>query len=84
MAAKPGTDNEAFFAHWLNVHVPNVRSTMLQVGGFRYCVSHSITPESEPYAGLAEIYFHDQSGWQDYKKLIQSQVPIPFISTMIS
>ena len=71
VAAKSDTDYEAFFTHWLDVHVPNVRATMLKVGGFRYCVSHSITPQSEPYAGLAELYFPDQSGWQDYKKVIQ-------------
>jgi len=69
--AKDGTDYAAFFAHWLGLHVPNVRSTMLKVGGFRYCVSHSINPQSEPYAGLAELYFADESGWESYKKVIQ-------------
>ena len=69
--AKQGTDFEAFFSHWLGVHVPNVRSTMLEVGGFRYCVSHSITPESESFAGLAELYFADKSAWEDYKHQIQ-------------
>jgi hypothetical protein len=69
--AKPRADYEKFFAHWLNVHIPNVRSTMNDVGGFRYCVSHSIDPASEPYAGLAELYFPDHSGWDDYKKAIQ-------------
>jgi hypothetical protein len=44
---------------------------MLKVGGFRYCVSHSLNPESEPYAGLAEIYFPDVTGWQEYQNLIK-------------
>jgi hypothetical protein len=69
--AKQGTDYDAFFSHWLEVHVPNVRSTMLEVGGFRYCVSHSIDPESDHYSGLAEIYFPDESGWQGYKETIK-------------
>jgi len=69
--AKTDTDFERFFAHWLGVHVPNVRSTMLKVGGFRYCVSHSLNPDVEPFAGLAEIYFHDEAGWDAYKAEIQ-------------
>ena len=69
--AKQGTDYETFFSHWLDVHVPNVESTMRQVGGFRYCVSHSINPASEPFAGLAELYFPNKSGWEDYKQTIQ-------------
>ncbi len=69
--AKQGTDYETFFSHWLDVHVPNVESTMRQVGGFRYCVSHSIDPASESFAGLAELYFPDKSGWEDYKQTIQ-------------
>ena len=69
--AKPGTDFASFFAHWLNVHVPNVKSVMNEVGGFRYVVSHSIDPEAEPYAGLAELYFHDQGGWTGYGEVIK-------------
>ena len=69
--AKPGIDYEAFFSHWLNVHVPNVESTMLKAGGFRYCVSHSVNPESGSFAGLAELYFPDESGWAGYKEVIQ-------------
>lgn len=69
--AKPGTDYAAFFDHWLNVHVPNVKATMETVGGFRYVVSHSITPDAEPFAGLAELYFPDPSGWDRYRAAIQ-------------
>lgn len=69
--AKPSTDYKAFFTHWLNVHVPNVRNIMDWVGGFRYVVSHSIEPTEVPYAGLAELYFHDPSGWDRYRELIK-------------
>ena len=68
--AKPGTDFDAFFAHWLQVHVPNVAQTMTAVNGFRYVVSHGLEPDLEPYAGMAELYFHDASGWRDYKQTI--------------
>ena len=71
VAAKPNTDYEAFFEHWLNVHVPNVRDTMNAVGGFRYVVSHSLDPADEPYAGMAELYFHDSEGWKGYREKIQ-------------
>jgi len=69
--ARDNTDFDKFFSHWLGTHVPNVRSTMEQVGGFRYAVSHSINPRVEPYAGLAELYFHDKSGWAGYGDVIK-------------
>lgn len=69
--AKGGADFEPFFEHWLRVHVPNVESVMEQVGGFRYVVSHSLDPKAEPYAGMAELYFHDPSGWSRYRQAIQ-------------
>lgn len=69
--AKADADCQALFDHWLNVHVPNVRNTMEVVGGFRYVVSHSIAPESEAYAGMAELYFADPEGWDGYRKTIQ-------------
>lgn len=69
--AKEGTDFEKFYSHWLSKHVPNVRSTMEEVEGFRYVVSHSIDPHAEPYAGLAELYFHDETGWAKYNEVIK-------------
>ena len=69
--AREGTDFDAFFAHWLDVHVPNVRSTMEQVGGFRYAVSHSLDPHGEPCAGMAELYFPDADGWRGYREIIR-------------
>ena len=65
-------DYASFFDHWLRVHVPNVRRTMEEVGGFRYVVSHSIDPEQEQYAGLAELYFHDASARDGYQDTIES------------
>ncbi|MCH9675344.1 MAG: EthD domain-containing protein [Gammaproteobacteria bacterium] len=59
VAAKPGTDVQAMFDHWLDVHAPNVKETMTEVGGFRYAISLSIDPERAPYAGMAELYFPD-------------------------
>jgi hypothetical protein len=69
--AKEGADFDKFYSHWLNTHVPNVRATMEEVGGFRYVVSHSIDPQAESYAGLAELYFHDQTGWAKYREVIE-------------
>lgn len=71
VAAKADTDFDEFFAHWLEVHAPNVYGVMHQVGGFRYVISHSMSPEDEPYAGMAELYFHDSSGWDRYQEIIQ-------------
>ena len=69
--ARAGSDFAAFFDHWLKTHVPNVRSTMNEVGGFGYVVSLSVDPATEPYAGLAELYFHDASGWARYRETIK-------------
>ena len=71
MPAKPGTDFGAFFDHWLDVHIPNVRQTMEAVGGFRYAVSHSLEPETGPFAGQAELYFPNASGWARYRDHIR-------------
>ena len=66
-----GADCSDLFDHWLDVHVPNVRQTMEAVGGFRYVVSHSLEPEAETYAGMAELYFPDASGWARYREHIR-------------
>ena len=71
VTAKPDTDYAAFFDHWLSVHAPNVAETALAAGGFRYVVSHSLEPEREPYAGMAELYFADLDGWRRYRQQIQ-------------
>ncbi len=72
VSLKQGADSQALFDHWLNVHIPNVRQTMEAVGGFRYVVSHSIDPAAEPYAGMAELYFPNASGWARYRDYIRA------------
>ena len=69
--ALPGIDYDELFPHWLGVHAPNVRGVMEEAGGFRYVVSHSMTPNTEPYAGMAELYFPDVDAWRRYKGTIQ-------------
>jgi hypothetical protein len=69
--AKTATPFDELFEHWLNVHVPNVTNVMRKVDGFRYVVSHSIDPANEPYAGMAELYFSDDSGWKRYRETIK-------------
>jgi hypothetical protein len=69
--AKRGTNYTELFDHWLDVHVPNVADVMRRVGGFRYVVNHSVDPEHEPFAGLAELYFPDPSGWTRYRETIK-------------
>jgi hypothetical protein len=71
VALQSGADRAALFGHWLDVHVPNVRQTMEAVGGFRYAVSHGLEPETEPFVGMAELYFADASGWDAYRETIQ-------------
>lgn len=63
---RPGIDFDRFYAHWLDVHAPNVQSVMRAVGGFRYVVSHSLAPAGEPYAGMAELYFPGEAEWRDF------------------
>lgn len=68
LAGKPGIDYDEFFTHWLEVHAPNVRNTMKATGGYRYVISLSDDPESERYAGMAELYFADKDSLAAYGK----------------
>jgi hypothetical protein len=43
---------------------------MEAVGGFRYTVSLSLEPASEPYVGMAELYFQNASGWARFREQI--------------
>ena len=70
-SANDGAFFERFYGHWLNTHVPNVKSVMDEVGGFRYVVSNSIDHLTEPYAGLAELHFHDDAGWSRNREVIK-------------
>ncbi len=68
VAVQRNTDRNALFDYWLDVHVPNVQRSMEAVGGFRYVVSHSLEPDTEPYAGMAELYFPNADGWAAYRE----------------
>ena len=67
-----GTDYEEFYSHWLEVHVPNIKSRLTEANGFRYVVNHSIYPEHSPYAGMAELYFHQLEDWHKCRSLMQA------------
>lgn len=71
VGAKPGADTDAFFTHWLDVHVPNVNATMERAGGWRYVVSQSIDPSSAPFAGMAELYFDDATAWKAFLSALE-------------
>jgi len=67
--ARQEADFAAMFSHWLDVHVPNVCAAMKRAGGFRYCVSLSLDPVTEPYAGLAELYFPTSAEWGEFSQI---------------
>lgn len=69
--AKPGVDHEALSEHWLSMHAPNVAENMIRAGGFRTVIGLSLYPEAAPYAGMAELYFHDRSAWNRYRETFQ-------------
>lgn len=68
---KPGVAAETLFRHWLDEHLPNVRASMQATGGFRYVVAHSLDPGAAPYAGMAELYFHDAAGYDAFREHVQ-------------
>lgn len=72
VVVKPDTDYVAFARHWLTVHAPNVRKTLLAAGGFRYVISMSLDPANEPYAGMAELYFPDAAAWNTFHTRLES------------
>ena len=71
VALKADADRDALFAHWLDIHILNVLATMETVGGFRYAISQSLEPETEPFAGMAELYFPDPGGWKTYRDIFK-------------
>ena len=68
--ARDGVEVDEAFRHWLEVHAPNVRGVMTEIGGLRYVVNHSVNPANEPYMGMAELYFADPDGWEAYKSTV--------------
>lgn len=72
LTAKPETNADEMFDHWLNVHAPNVASVMAEVGATRYVISQSAEPEVDEYAGMAELYFPDKDALRGYLDLYES------------
>lgn len=72
VTARADSDFEAFYRHWLTVHVPNAAGTLARAGGFRYVVSLSLDPHQEPYAGMAELYFPDRAAWQRFRETLEA------------
>lgn len=71
IAAKPDTDPDKLFAHWLGPHAENVAAVMRQVGGYRYVISLSDDPAGERYAGMAELYFPDREALRRHRDTMQ-------------
>jgi hypothetical protein len=63
MKTQRGADLDVFFAHWLNVHAPNVQNAMKAVGGTRYVIAQTIDGAAEEFAGMAELYFPNAEAW---------------------
>ena len=72
VASKSDVDYDAFYRHWLEVHVPNISDWMGKSNGFRYLVNHSLYPKQAPYAGMAELYFHNEEDWKQCRSLMQA------------
>ena len=89
VAAKPNVEVADLFDHWLTVHLPNVRDTLVEVGGLRYAVSLSVDANAAPYAGMAELYFPNRAAqagfWQllkpdGFQKLVDPGKTVRFLS----
>jgi hypothetical protein len=72
LTARADTNVDDLFAHWLNIHAPNVANVMEQVGGSRYVISHSIEPAIDPYVGMAELYFPNKEALRTYLDIYES------------
>lgn len=68
LSARPDIEPDALFTHWLNVHAPNVRSVMEQVGGIRYAISQSLEPEIDQYIGMAELWLPSRAELRAYNE----------------
>lgn len=63
-------DHGSFQSRWLTERAPRIADALRQVDGFRYVVSLSLEPETAPYSGMEELYFHDESAWRRFQALI--------------
>ncbi len=75
VAAKDGVDVAAMHRTWLEVHAPNVVTTLRAVGARRYVVNLSIDPAAAPFAGMAELWFDDLEGLRRFEREV---APDPF------
>ncbi len=57
----PGVEADRFFDYWLDVHAPNVASTLGATdGGLRYVVNHDTAADDDaPFHGVAEVWYTD-------------------------
>ncbi len=57
----PGVDADHFFEYWLDVHAPNVATTLGATdGGLRYVVNHDTEADDDaPFHGVAEVWYRD-------------------------
>ena len=66
VTAKTDTDYDQLFNHWLGAHAQNAKSTLEKVGGFRYVIGLSTSPNQTRHAGMAELYFDNQQQFIDF------------------
>ena len=75
--AKPGVDFEKMFTHWVEVHAPNASGPLKDYGCFRYVLSLSVSPDTEEFAGLGEIYFEGDNGLERFQEFRDAGVVEP-------
>ena len=57
----PGVAADHFFEYWLEVHAPNVATSLGATdGGLRYVVNHDTDADDDaPFHGVAEVWYRD-------------------------
>ena len=70
--AKPGVNHEELQSYWLSHRAIQVAQAMHEANGFRYVVGLSLEPETAPYAGMEELYFHDEAAWQRFQDVLEA------------
>lgn len=64
--AREGVDRDAVCAHWLDVHAPNVASSLESTdGGLRYTISLAKPPAGQPeLVGVAELWYASDAAYR--------------------
>jgi hypothetical protein len=65
-------DHESLQSFWLHERAPKIADAMREAKGFRYVIGLSLEPETSPYAGMEELYFHDEAAWQHFQELVKA------------